>query len=275
MERKFLSLLFAFFFCCATHIVAQVRVRGQVVDGDGKAIEYVTVIAIEDSIGVVADANGVFEIKVHNENVRLTFTHVSYEVLTIAASKLLGSDKVVLKEKNVDLPDVSIVIGKKLKTITGKGMRGPGNVAITGIDKSVREVGSVTSVSKNYTVEQITIPIIGSSYDKCKLSLHFYEIDGKNFVPIQSVPIYVAIDKCGKQTLNVEPTEKIILRKGHRYFTSISLVELSGKGSVTFPAYFKSGYVRNLESGKQKKLPISLGMEIKGREVKYSTTETK
>lgn len=257
------------------HVVAQVKVRGQVVDGEGKAIEYVTVIAVEDSIGVVADANGFFEIKVHKGDVRLTFTHVSYEVLTIEASRLMGNDKVVLKEKSVDLPDVSIVVGKKLKTITGKGMRGPGNVAITGIDKSVREVGSVTSVGRNYMVEQITIPIIGCSYDKCKLSLHFYEIDGKKFVPIQSVPIYVAIDKCGKQTLNVEPTEKILLRKGHRYFTSISLVELRGKGSVTFPAYFKSGYVRNLESGKHKKLPISLGMEIKGREVKDSFSERK
>lgn len=175
-----------------------------------------------------------------------------------------------MKEKSVDLPNVSIVVGKKLKTISGKGVRGPGNVSISGISQSVRELGSVTSVSKSYSVEQVTISIVGSSYDKCKLSLHFYEIDGKNFIPIQSVPIYIAIDKCGKRTLNIEPTEKIIFRKGHRYFTSVSLVELSGKGSVTFPAYFKSGYVLHIESSEQKKLPISLGIEIKGREVKAS-----
>lgn len=274
MKKVFLLLLSALFFCCTEHAVAQVKVCGHIVDRTGKAIEYVTVVAVDDSIGVVADANGAFEIKVTQGDVRLMFTHVSYESLTIKASELSEKNNVVLKEKSVDLPDVSIVLSKRLKTIMGKGMRGPGNVAITGIDQSVREVGSVASVGKNYVVEKITIPIVGCSYDKCKLSLHFYEIDGKKFNSIQSVPIYITIDKCGKRNLNTDhPTEKIILRKGHRYFISVSLVELKGKGSVTFPAYFKSGYVRNLESGKHKKLPISLGVEIKGREVKESFSE--
>lgn len=264
---KSLMALLAILF--SVPMFAQMNVKGQIVDGAGRAIEYATVIAVDDSTAVVADEEGVFEIKVRNADARLSFSHVSYESLTVKAFALPNTgNKVVMKERSMDLPDVSIVVGKKLKTISGKGMRGPGNVAISGISQSVRELGSVTSVGRSYSVEQITIPVVGSSYDKCTLSLHFYEIDGKRFVPIQSVPIYMAIDKCGKRTLSVEPTEKIIFRKGHRYFTSVSLVQLSGRGSVTFPAYFKSGYVRHLESGKLKKLPISLGIEIKGREIK-------
>lgn len=266
-ELRYLFMVLYLIF--APETFAQVKVNGQIVDGTGKAIEYVTVIAVEDSTGVVADGNGAFEIKVRNANVRLSFSHVSYESLTVKASELLNNGKVILKERSFDLPNISIVVGKKLKTISGKGMRGPGNLGLTGFNQSC-ELGSVTSVGKSYSVEQVTIPVIGSSYDKCKISLHFYEIDGKTFVPIQSVPIYISIDKCGKQTLNIEPTEKIVFRKGHRYFTCVSLVELRGKGSVTFPAYFKSGYVRHLESGEHKKLPISLGIEIKGREVKAS-----
>lgn len=50
---------------------AQVNIKGRIVDGAGKAIEYVTVIAMEDSTGVVADGNSMFEIKVRNANVRL------------------------------------------------------------------------------------------------------------------------------------------------------------------------------------------------------------
>lgn len=266
MKRIIFSIILVI--ACFTTTMAQVNVKGHIVNTEGKAIEYVSVIALDDSIGVISDADGHFEIKVRKSDVQLAFTHVSYEGQTVKASDLLRNKEVVMKEKSVELPDVSIATGKKQKTITGKGMRGPGNVALTGYGQSIREVGSVTSVSKTCTVEQISIPIVGSSYDKCKLSFHFYEIDGKKFVPIQTVPIYVDVDKCGKKTLTVEPAEKIVLHKGHRYFTSVSLVELRGTGSVTFPAYFKSGYVRNLESGKQKKLPISLGIEIKGREVK-------
>lgn len=268
MRHKSILILLVITFCCAVQTVAKVKVQGSVVDAFGKAIEYVSVIAVDDSIGVIADANGQFELEVSSEAVRLAFSHVSYEGVTVKVIELSSNNKVVMREKSVSLSDVSIVTSKKLKTITGKGMRGPGNVAISGINQSIREVGSVTSVGKSSTVEKITIPIVGCSYDKCKLSLHFYEIDGNRFIPVQHIPIYISVDKCGKRLLAVEPTEKIILRKGRRYFVSVSLVELTGNGSVTFPAYFKSGYVRNLESGRQKKLPISLGLEITGREVK-------
>lgn len=67
---------------------AQVNVKGQIVDGADKAIEYVTVVAMDDSTGVVADGNGVFEIKVRNANVQLSFSHVSYENFTVKASEL-------------------------------------------------------------------------------------------------------------------------------------------------------------------------------------------
>lgn len=266
--KSILSIVLFLFL--AAKASAQTEVSGSIVNSQGKAIEYVSVGIENDSVGVIADKNGVFKIKVPNRNSRLTFSHVAYNNLTIPVSTLLsgGNGRVVMKEKDVVLPDVGIVYGKKIKTISGKGMRIPGTAKVSGETNCIWEFGTITNAGRNYSVEKITIPVKECTYTTCKLNLRFYDVTDGGLQSVQNKPIYISLKRCGKTQITMSPDEKIIFRKNHRYFVCLYVVDLTGKGHVTFPAYVKSGFFRNSVSGKRRKLPASLGIDIKGYEIK-------
>lgn len=81
------------------------------------------------------------------------------------------------------LPDVGIVYGKKLKTISGKGMLIPGTSKVPGETSCILEFGIITNADRDYSVEKVIIPVKECTYTTCKLNLRFYDItDGRHMI---------------------------------------------------------------------------------------------
>ena len=64
--------------------------------------------------------------------------------------------------------------------------------------------------------------------------------------------------------INIETTSSIVLHKGKDYYIGLTIVSGS-KGTIHFPAYLRSGFVRNLIDGTMKKLPVTVGIGVIGR----------
>ena len=63
---------------------AQTTVKGHVVNERGESVEYVSIGIEEDSVGVISDAQGHFTLTIPaGRKEELTFTHVSYQSVTI------------------------------------------------------------------------------------------------------------------------------------------------------------------------------------------------
>lgn len=64
--------------------------------------------------------------------------------------------------------------------------------------------------------------------------------------------------------IKIETTSSIALHKGKDYYIGLTIVSGS-KGTIHFPAYLRSGFVRNLIQGTMKKLPATVGIGVIGR----------
>ena len=85
-------------------VSAQTTVKGNVVNERGESIEYVSIGFENDSVGVISDAKGHFELTIPaGRKDELSFSHVSYLTAEIPYEKYAKNDKltVVLKDKVV------------------------------------------------------------------------------------------------------------------------------------------------------------------------------
>ena len=58
-----------------------------------------------------------------------------------------------------------------------------------------------------------------------------------------------------------------MLKGKKKYCVTISVVDIKGKGRLSFPANFKSSYARHKVKGKMKKIPGCPVIIVKGHEV--------
>ena len=108
----------------------QTKVTGHVINERGDAVEYVSIGFDEDSVGVISDAQGHFTLTIPaGRKDELTFTHVSYQTVTIPYTTYADGHEltITLKDKVVELAEV--VVGKKNKphTLSGKSWVRTGN----------------------------------------------------------------------------------------------------------------------------------------------------
>ena len=106
-----------------TACMAQMTVRGDVINERGEAVEYVSIGFEDDSVGVVSDANGHFTIMIPaGRKKNLAFSHVSYLTTDIPHQEYSQGKEltVVLKDRVVELTEVVIGKKNKPKTIVGK-----------------------------------------------------------------------------------------------------------------------------------------------------------
>lgn len=253
--------------------MAQMVVKGNVVNERGESIEYVSIGFEDDSVGVISDAKGHFELLIPNGRKReLAFSHVSYLTTDIPYEQYAQGQPltIVLKERVVELTEVFIGKKNKPKTIVGKGLPAPGLVGTSGHGSDLGPEGGITfSCSKPYVISDILVKISGCTFEQCKVSINVYEKQGDRFVNIHQKPIYETLTKNrSKYTLDVRPEEDIILKPKKDYYVSIRVVDGYGeKGFLYMNAFMKSGLYRNAVKGKTKKLPVCPAITVKGYEV--------
>ena len=257
----------------ASPVSAQTKVKGHVVNERGESIEYVSIGFENDSVGVISDAKGHFELTIPaGRKDDLSFSHVSYLNAEIPYEKYAKNDKltVVLKDKVVELAEVVIGKKNKPKTIVGKGIPAPGLVGTSGQGSDLGPEGGIAfSCKKSYVISDILVKVSGCTFKKCKVSINIYERRGKQFVNIHQKPIYETItNEKSKYFLDIRPEENIVLKPKTDYYVSIRVVDGFGeKGFLYLNAYMKNGLYRNAVKGKTKKLPVCPAIQVKGYEV--------
>lgn len=249
--------------------LAQSRVTGQVVNERGDGVEYASIKI--DTLYAVSDLQGHFSIDVpKGERKEMVVSHLSYQPVVVPFQTYQKKQvKITMKEKANDLAAVTVQ-GKKLKPmkISHKGIKTPGGVSFKNIKNTTYEVGPIVSNKKDYLVKSFDFKLSKCTYNYCVVRIIVYEIKGGSLVPIQSKPVYLKFsDKQQKEAYSVKPTENILLKKGHDYYVGVAVVSSNGTGEINFPAYLRKGYVRNLVSGKMKKLPATLGISMTGVEI--------
>lgn len=270
MKKIALSLLAVMI---QTVCMAQTVVKGNVVNERGESIEYVSIGFEDDSVGVISNAKGHFELTIPAGRKReLSFSHVSYLTTEVPYEQYAKGEPltIVLKERVVELTEVVIGKKNKPKTIVGKGLPAPGLVGTSGHGSDLGPEGGVTfSCGKSYVISDILVKISGCTFEHCKVSINVYEKEGNRFVNIHQKPIYETLTKSNsKYTLDVRPEEDIILKPKKDYYVSIRVVDGFGeKGFLYMNAFMKNGLYRNAVKGKTKKLPICPAIMVKGYEV--------
>ena len=250
---------------------AQTTVKGRVVNERGDGVEYVSIGIEEDSVGVISDAQGHFTLTIPaGRKEILTFTHVSYQTATIPYTTYADGYEltVTLKDKVIELAEV--VVGKKNKPhmLSGKSWIRMGTAGFEGDCKGEIEWGPIFKNRKDYLLTDIMVAIDKCEYEECLLSFNCYEVRDKKFANVLNKPIYLRVTPAdnGKQ-LSVTPAESVVLKGKKKYCVTISVVDIKGKGRLSFPANFKSSYARHKVKGKMKKIPGCPMIIVKGHEV--------
>ena len=256
----------ALILCWVVMASAQVKVRGKVSNSYGQGIEYVSIRV--DSLYAVSDAEGNFELEVPKGHTdQMVVHHISYRTKQIPfESYKTGQLDIQLEEDVYELSDV-VISNKKLKekAVSHKGVKMPGDVSFRNTKYANYDIGPIIKNKRDYLIKSFNFKVEECTYTRCVLRIIVYEVKGKQFVPVQHKPIYLNFsDKQQFTEQTVDVKEEIILKKGHTYYIGVAVVDSNGKGIINFPAYLRSGYIRNLNTKKTKKLPATLGISMKG-----------
>lgn len=180
------------------------------------------------------------------------------------------------------LNSVTIYSGKKKhKKLLGKGTRFPGGVTQWTPDKVGAEVGSVISVKHPFEVEEIQFSTQSNSIDSLKLRIEIRRTE-KLDSSILEKPIEINIPKGEKQKFCIVPEKQLIIEPGE-YFFAVVFADCSDeakrgrsnnadrdsktqKESILFPLYFKASYIRSGKGEELEKIPVNLGVKVKGIE---------
>ena len=250
---------------------AQTKVTGHIVNERGETIEYVSIGIEEDSVGVISDAQGHFTLTIPaGRKDKLTFTHVSYLTATVPYTTYADGHEltVTLKDKVFELSEVVVNKKNKPHTLSGKSWVRTSTAAFEGDCKGEIEWGPIFKNKKDYLLTDIMVSIDKCEYEECLLSFNCYEIRDKKFINVLNKPIYQRVTPAdnGKQ-LYISPAESIVLKGKKKYCVTICVVDIKGKGRLSFPANFKSGYARHKAKGKMRKIPGCPMIVVKGYEV--------
>ena len=271
MKKTFVFVMLIAIMTVASPVSSQTIVKGHVVNERGEKIEYVSLGFEADRVGTISDANGNFTIEIPaNRKNDLVFTHVSFQNAVIPYATYANGHEltVTLKDKVIELAEV--VVGRKNKphTLSGKSWIRTSTACFEGDCKGDIEWGPIFKNRKDYLLTDIMVTIDKCEYEECTLSFNCYEVWDKKFVNVLNKPIYKRVTPAdnGKQ-LYVSPAESVVLRGKNKYCITISVVDIKGKGRLSFPANFKSSYARHKVKGRMKKIPGCPMIIVKGCEV--------
>ena len=271
MKKTIIFAMLIAIMTIASPVSAQTIVKGHVVNERSETIEYVSIGFEEDSVGTISDANGNFELEIPtNRKNDLVFTHVSFQKAVVPYETYANGQQltVTMKDKVFELAEV--LVGKKNKPqkIAGKAISGP-MASFRGKGKAdALEWGPVFKSKKDYVISDILLTIKGTSYQWCVLSFNIYEIQGSKYVNILNKPIYYRLEKSnGKQRLDIQPEETIVLKGKKKYYISVAVIDSDRYGILDIQSQLKTSYARNITKGKKRKLPIGPAIQVKGYEI--------
>ena len=263
------SIVFLLFcLMLSVSICAQETINGRIKATNGNPVEYATVSV--DSIFTLSDVKGNFSLalpKGHTGNLHIS--HISFKPMSIPRNKYASGDiDITLEDAVNELADITVTNSKKnkMKSVSGKGMRFPGGDAcFRNKHNGTKEIGPIVKAGKDFSIESITLKILRNTYTKCVLRVILYEIKGKKLTPIQTKPLYAEAKLSNdKYSLSFIPQHHISLKKGHRYFAGLAIVDASERGELHIPVHFHSGLGHNTLTGNTRKIPVSIGMKIQG-----------
>lgn len=266
--------LFMTLMLTVTGMTAQdIAVNGRITDENGEAVEYATIGIPGTAYGTLSGIDGCFSLTLPQEcRDTLVASHVSYGDTKIPSIVYMNEgDTLTVTMHSRQLDELVVYNGKRKKgKLMGKGMRIAGAVAEWNISHIGCEVGSVISTDKVFEVREIKFKVLSNSLKGVKFSVNIYKANEEKseFTGITAKPIYIDIPTCqSKKEYTIEPEEDIYLEPG-TYYVSLKLVDTERsepqEGQILFPLYLKSSYIRKGPVEELEKIPMNLGLQVKG-----------
>ena len=190
------------------------------------------------------------------------------------------------------LPEALVYSGKKKsKKLAGNGMRVAGARTAWTPDNLGHEIGSVVETDNMFQVQKISFNVMSNGIEGLKLSVNIYALNEEKmqYSNIMHTPMHVDIPiRSAKQKLTAYPTEQLFLVPG-RYFVSVKLMDCSTKAKASwnnsgnwdneeryrmskqalfFPLYMKESFMRKGITDELERVPVNIGLQIKGVEYK-------
>lgn len=269
------TILFTILAFCAVSTTAQnsVTINGKIIDEEGKAVEYATIGIPGTESGTLSGIDGCFTLTLPQYcNDTIIITHVSYNEKRIPAAVYRShADTLSITMQPRQLRELIVYNGKRKRgKLMGKGMRIAGAVTEWNVSHIGCEVGSVISTDKVFEVREIKFKVLSNSLKGVKFSVNIYKANEEKseFTGITAKPIYIDITTCqSKKEYTIEPEEDIYLEPG-TYYVSLKLVDAERsepqEGQILFPLYLKSSYIRKGPVEELEKIPMNLGLQVKG-----------
>ena len=270
-------------------LAAQERftVKGRIVNERGEGIEYVQLGVPRLQIGSISGPDGRFEIKVPCDT--LVFFHVSYQQGYYPVTGPADDVVVVLREQELP-PAVFIGGNTKEKYLVHPGLKinekiGGADFYRPGGGGKGSELGCIAKVKKPFLIRDIHFTILDNHIPGCVASINVYSIDSdtETFVNVLHKPMYVNIvESDSPKDYDIQPEETILLEPG-KYFVAIQIVATDDDAvhriletpeaernpralHMSTALYFKSSYERYSAMGKMTKIPVNIGIAVKGLE---------
>ena len=265
----------------------RVSVKGRIINEHGEAVEYVQVGIPKLQLGAISTVDGHFEITAPCDT--LEFFHVSYKTGSYVVTGPADDVVVVLHENELP-PAVFIGGNTKEKYLIHPGVKineriGGADFYRPGGGGKGTELGCIAKVRKPFLIKDIQFTILDNYIPGCVASINVYRIEGdpETFANVLHKPIYFnIIESDSRQDYRIQPEETILLEPG-RYFVALQVVAtdddavrriLETPESERHPRalhmatalYFKSSYERYSTMGKMMKIPVNIGMVVKGLE---------
>ena len=270
------KLLFAMSLLAATSTTAQeVTIKGRILTEEGTAVEYATIGIPGTKNGTLSGIDGEFELTLPQGcNDTIAVSHVSYgDVKLPAALYRNNGEALIVTMQPRELQELTVYNGKRKKAkLAGRGMRFAGAVTAWTAEKTGYEIGSIIDVKHAFEVEEFVFSTIRNSVENARLSVNIYSIDEteSSFINVMHHPIYVDIPVSEKKSEHVITANESISLFPGRYYVALKFVDgkkqTTKDGKILFPLYLKSSYIRNGATDTPEKIPVNMGLMIKGYE---------
>ena len=265
----------------------EVTVKGRIVNRQGEAVEYVQVGIPKLHRGTISSEDGRFEISVPRDT--LSFFHVSYQTGSYVVTGP-ADDVVIVMEENELPPAVFIGGDTKEKYLVRPGVKiseriGGADFYRPGGGGKGSELGCIAKVRKPFLIQDIQFTILNNHIPGCVASINVYRIeeDTETFVNVLHKPMYCHIvESDTPRDYDIQPEETILLEPG-KYFVALQIVSTDDAAvqkiletpesernpralHMATALYFKSSYERYSAMGKMMKIPVNIGVSVKGLE---------
>lgn len=267
-------------------IVAAPAVYAQTLSGictdlSGNPVEYVTIGIAGTATGTISDRRGNFSLHIPESLRRdsLHFSHISFETGVYSVEKLLGEPdpaglKIRLRPADFQLETAVVRPQARVVNLNSRGSRMPGLTVTYHFNSYRHDIGQIIELPRKSRIRELELDI-SSSMEKLVVRVLLYsvknsEISGKmKLIPLISSPRYVDVEGSGKMQGYLVDFKDEIIETEDPVYVRLELVERSGSGIVSFPAYSgTTKYFIDMHTARIDKYPIGIGLRLRGSMLK-------